>query len=100
MWSTPSYAYLTHDHLGSTRGMWDGSIAQMGTWEFDPYGAPYHVAGPAGVTQLYTGHDLDPVTGQYYARFRYLDPAIGRWMTSRSRISIRERGCTKSFAYV
>ncbi len=81
MWSTPSYAYMTHDHLGSTRGMWDGSIAQSGSWEFDPYGSPYRFAGPAGVTQLYTGHDLDPVTGQYYAPFRYLDPAVGRWLS-------------------
>ncbi len=76
---TPAYSYLTHDHLGSTRGMWDGGINQTGSWEFTPYGAPYHFAGPSGVTQLYTGHDLDKVTGNYFAPFRTLNPNTGRW---------------------
>jgi RHS repeat-associated protein len=73
-------SYMTHDHLGSTRGMWDDGPDAVGTWEYTPYGAPFNFAGPPDVTQLYTGHDLDPVTGQYYAPFRYLDPAVGRWM--------------------
>jgi RHS repeat-associated protein len=78
--TSADYRYLTHDHLGSTRGMWDPSKNNLGTWELTPYGAPFTFAGPPNVTQLYTGHDLDKATGQYYAPFRYLDPTIGRWL--------------------
>jgi len=35
---------------------------------------------PTDLTQLYTGHDYDRVTGQYYAPFRYLSPGTGRWL--------------------
>jgi len=80
--SSADYHYLTADHLGSTRGMWDGSLAQTGSWEFTPYGSPYNFAGPGDVTQLFTGHDLDKATGQFYAPFRYLNPSLGRWSTS------------------
>jgi RHS repeat-associated protein len=77
---TPAYSYKTQDHLGSTTGMWDGSINQTGSWEYTPYGAPYNFAGPSDVTHLYTGHDLDRVTANYYAPFRTLNPAAGRWL--------------------
>jgi RHS repeat-associated protein len=79
--STPSYAYLTWDHLGSTAGLWDGSIAQTGAWEYTPYGSPYAFAGPSDVTRLYTGHDLDRVSGNYYAPFRTFSPVAGRWLS-------------------
>jgi RHS repeat-associated protein len=78
---TPAYSYKTHDHLGSTTGLWDGSINQTGSWEYTPYGAPYAFAGPADVTHLYTGHDLDRPTNNYYAPFRTLNPAAGRWLS-------------------
>ncbi len=75
-----TFRYLTHDHLGSTRGVFDGARASLGTFEHTPYGSPYVFSGPGDVTQLFTGHDLDPVTGKYYAPFRYLDPTAGRWL--------------------
>jgi RHS repeat-associated protein len=77
--TSATYNYLTQDHLGSTRGTWNASAAQTAAWEFTPYGAPYAFAGPSSVTHLYTGHDLDRATGQYYAPFRTLNPALGRW---------------------
>ncbi len=77
--TTATYNYLTTDRFGSTRGLWDGSLAQTGSWEFTPYGSPYNFAGPTDVTQLYTGLDVDKVTGGYYAPFRYVNPSFGRW---------------------
>lgn len=80
--TSADYRFLTTDHLGSTRGMFDGSKTALGSWEFTPYGSPFQFAGPADVTQLFTGHDLDRATGQYYAPFRYLNAGLGRWASS------------------
>jgi RHS repeat-associated protein len=33
------------------------------------------------VTHRFTGHDLDPATGLYFAPFRYYYPTGARWMT-------------------
>jgi hypothetical protein len=81
--NTPStgatYNYLTQDHLGSTRGTWNNSAAQTAAWEFTPYGSPYNFAAAPSVTQLYTGHDLDPATGLYYAPFRTLNRQRVAW---------------------
>ncbi len=79
--STPAYSYLTHDHLGSTRGMWDATSYQTGSWEYTPYGSLYNSAGPSGVTHLYTGHDLEKATGNYFAPFRTMNPNTGRWLS-------------------
>jgi len=76
----PEVRHLTHDHLGSTRGAYGSTGTQLASFEFTPYGMPYAFAGPADLTQLYTGHDYDRVTGQYYAPFRYLSPGTGRWL--------------------
>ena len=78
--ATGTARYYIHDHLGSTRGVYDASKNSLGTFEFTPYGSPYHSNGPADITHLFTGHDLDPLTGNYYAPFRYLNPSAGRWM--------------------
>ncbi len=80
--SSADYHYLTTDHLGSTRGMWNGSITQTGSWESTPYGSAFNFAGPADVTHLFAGLDLDRVTGQNFGSYRYMNASIGAW-TSR-----------------
>ena len=78
--ATGTARYYTHDHLGSTRGVYDASKNSLGSFEYTPYGSPYHDDGPADVTHRFTGHELDPVTGNYYAPYRYLNPSGARWM--------------------
>ncbi len=95
--STPAYTYMTQDHLGSTRGSWNGSKVQTANWEYGPYGTPLTFAGPSSVTQLYTGHDLDKITGNYFAPFRMLNPSTGRWL---SRDPLGMVDGTNMYAYV
>ena len=78
--ATGTPRYLTHDHLGSTRGVFDGTKASLGTFEYTPYGNAFAFTGPGDITQLFTGHDLDAITGNYFAPFRYLNPDAGRWL--------------------
>ena len=78
--ATGTPRYLTPDHLGSTRGVFSGTKASLGTFEYTPYGMPYAFTGPPDITRLFTGHDLDAITGNYFAPFRYLNPDAGRWL--------------------
>jgi RHS repeat-associated protein len=75
-----TYRYITTDHLGSTRSMYDQSKQLVGRWEYTPYGEPYNFGGPPDVTQLYTGHTWDPIAKLYYAPYRMYDPQTARWL--------------------
>lgn len=73
-------SYYTTDHLGSTRGLYDGNEDAIGQREYTPYGMSYHDELGSGVTRGFTGHDTDSLTGNHFAPFRYLDPSAGRWL--------------------
>jgi RHS repeat-associated protein len=80
--STPNGAYrhATHDHLGSTRSLFDASKTAIGAIEYTPYGLPLVTAG---VTPEYTftGKPFDPETGMYHFPYRQYSPTTGRWLT-------------------
>ena len=88
--SSGTFAYYSHDHLLSTRGLYDGTKALTGDYEFTPYGDPYQFTAASGATtHLFTGHDLDPMTGMYFAPYRYLASGAGRW-ASRDPLGVEE----------
>jgi RHS repeat-associated protein len=85
---TAKFEYYLKDHLGNVRVVFDqlGVIKQQ--TDYYPFGLS--VSGdPAGTTQavrngnnryLFNGIERQPETGIYQARYRGLDPLIGRWM--------------------
>ena len=79
--ATGAYAYLTHDILGSTRGVFNPSKVMTNGFEFTPFGELYSQTGPDGITQLFTGHDYDADAGLNYTLFRYYAPDQARWLT-------------------
>jgi RHS repeat-associated protein len=72
------YAYYTPDHLGSVRGMRLQDRSLSGSYAYEPYGQTRAASGlPLNVG--YTGHLWDATIQQYFAPFRYYNPAAARW---------------------
>ncbi len=71
------------DHLGSTCMLddFDSGVADMSV-DYLPFGQKYSVSGGGeGTAYKFTGHEEDSGIGLYYARARYYNPAIGRFLT-------------------
>jgi RHS repeat-associated protein len=69
--------WLLGDHLGTTRDVVDDSGALVRHYVFDSYG---NLEGSVAETKvLFAGRELDSLTGLYYVRARWYDPAVGRW---------------------
>ena len=80
--ATGAYRYYASDHLGSTRGLYDGSKSALGSYEYSPYGEVYASTGSvSNITRRYTGHDWDDAAELYYAPYRYYAPGLARWIT-------------------
>jgi RHS repeat-associated protein len=77
--STGTYQYMTHDHLGSVRGLYDGSKGALGAYDYLPYGTPQTVSG-LPLNKGFTGHQWDPELNQYFAPYRYYNPGMSRWL--------------------
>jgi RHS repeat-associated protein len=75
-----NYTYLTHDHLGTPRGQWNGSKARTASASFMPYGGVEVNAG-ARMDLGFTGHKWDAETGNHYAPYRYLMSGHARWLS-------------------
>jgi RHS repeat-associated protein len=75
--------YHLGDALGSVRGMADGAGALVATASYDVYGAVRATTGTESVFG-YTGEQRDAETGFTYLRARYLNPALGRFMSADS----------------
>ncbi len=71
-------------HVGSAEVVSDGTGREATRILYYPYGEMDldHSAGIDSVTFKYTGQELDEETGLIYARARYYDPAIGRFLTA------------------
>ncbi len=80
--STGSYAYYMHDHLGSTRALYDQSKNNTALYEFTPYGDMYANSGSGSTTHLYAGYPWDNTSQLYYLPLRYYSPNAARWITS------------------
>jgi RHS repeat-associated protein len=75
--------YHLGDALGSVRGMADGAGALVATASYDVFGAPRATTGTQSVFG-FTGEQRDAETGFTYLRARYLNPALGRFMSADS----------------
>ncbi len=80
--STGTWRFYVHDHLGSTRGVYNSDKTQYAAFEHTPYGELYASSGSTSdITRRYTGHDWDDAAELYYAPYRYYAPGAARWMT-------------------
>lgn len=78
--ATGAYRYYALDHLGSVRGLFDGSRAAVASAEYGPYGAAYAASG-AAMPQAFTGKPYDSASGLHYFPYRYYSAAQLRWVT-------------------
>jgi len=74
-------SYYHYDGLGSTRALTNSAEAVTDTYNYDAFGNLLDKTGVTVNTYLYTGEFFDANTGFYYLRARYLNPAIGRFVT-------------------
>ncbi len=76
----PELVHFHHDHLGSlTAATADGEV--VGQRAFGPTGDVRPGAFGDVDTYGFTGQEHDASTGLVHFRFRYLDPALGRWIS-------------------
>jgi len=73
------YFYLS-DHLGSTAVVADGSGAEVGRYEYQPYGLPL-TSGMSRERYKFTGKELDDSTGLYDYSARQYDSSLGRFIS-------------------
>jgi RHS repeat-associated protein len=73
--------YLFHDQIGNTRLLVSTTGANVGSYNYDPYGIPTH-SGTTTTPLEYTGQYTDSDSGLVYMRARYYDPATAQFLTS------------------
>lgn len=74
-----SFQYYLKDHLGNVRQVINEAGTLLQETEYFPFGLAIEKT-PGTNKYLYNGIEKQPEMGIYLARFRGLDPAIGRWM--------------------
>ncbi len=82
--ATGAYRYYFSDHLGSTRGLYDGSKSALGGYEYTPYGEVYASSGSValgGLAAAFTGKPWDAAAQMYYFPYRWYSPSAARWLT-------------------
>jgi RHS repeat-associated protein len=72
--------YALLDGVGSVTTLTDATGAAVGHIRYSAFGAP-QTSGVTDAGFTFTGHQYDSVTGLIYARERYYDPAIGRFLS-------------------
>lgn len=74
-----TYAYVT-DHLGSVRYLVGSSGSVANSYRYQAFGGVRRQTEGIANKLLFTGHQREQGTGQYYAINRVLDPGMGRWL--------------------
>jgi RHS repeat-associated protein len=72
--------YPLFDGVGSVAALTDATGAAVGRVRYSAFGVPQS----SGVTEnavSFTGHQFDVATGLVYARARYYDPTLGRFLS-------------------
>jgi len=73
--------WMLTDHLGSVRDIVNQAGEAVSHVTYDAFG---NIVGGTGVLltrYLWTGRELDTLTGLQYNRNRWYDPALGRWIS-------------------
>lgn len=68
------------DVAGSATALTDGAGTVVGRTRYSAFGVP-HGAGVEDAALSFGGHQFDSATGLLYARDRYYDPALGRFLS-------------------
>ncbi len=71
--------YYHFDGLGSVVALSNNSGQVVERYSYDVFGEPNRTSS-VGNPYLFTGREYDAETGLYYYRFRYYNPAIGRFL--------------------
>jgi len=79
-----STRYVQMDGFGSTRWLTDTSGAITDSIDYSAFGEEIGRSGTTEVEHLYRGEAFDPNVGFYYLRARWMDPAVGRFVTQDS----------------
>ncbi|WP_423230880.1 polymorphic toxin-type HINT domain-containing protein [Acetivibrio saccincola] len=76
-----SFSYYHYDGIGSTRALTDihGNITD--TYTYDSFGMLTSRTGTTENDYLFTGEQYDANVNFYYLRARYMNPALGRFLT-------------------
>jgi RHS repeat-associated protein len=70
------------DHLGTVRDLVDNSGAVVNHITYESFGNVVAQTHPAVTSRfLFAGREFDMETGLYYARARYYDPKLGRFLS-------------------
>jgi RHS repeat-associated protein len=72
--------YPLFDGVGSVTALTDATGATVGRARYSAFGVP-HSSGVTENAVSFTGHQFDAATGLVYARARYYDPTIGRFLS-------------------
>lgn len=74
-------SFYQYDGLGSVRVLTsaDGNVTDR--YDFEAFGAIEHQSGNTLNDYLFAGEQLDPNSGFYYLRARYMDPRVGRFIS-------------------
>ncbi|MGI6460127.1 MAG: RHS repeat domain-containing protein [Candidatus Hydrogenedentales bacterium] len=81
--ATGAYRYYVSDHLGSTRGLYDGGKSALGGYEYSPYGELYANSGNValeGLAAAFTGKPWDAAAQMYFFPYRWYSPSAARWL--------------------
>ena len=74
-------SFYAYDGQMSTRQLTDETAEVTDTYDFDAFGVELARTGFTANNFLYAGEQLDPNSGFYYLRARYLNVAVGRFVS-------------------
>lgn len=74
-------SYFHYDGIGSTRALTDDLGDATARYDYLAFGELLNSSGATENSYLFTGESLDPNSGFYYLRARWMNPEIGRFLT-------------------
>ena len=74
-------SYYHYDGLGSTRELSSSAGIVTDSYQYDAFGLLLEQTGTTENAYRYRGEQFDEELGFYYLRARYMNPAIGRFVT-------------------
>lgn len=79
--SATSTQYIHPDHLGGTNAVTDSTAAVVETTDYYPYGGQRIRTGSFTEQRKFTGHEYDTESDLTYAKARYYEQDIGRFLS-------------------